>query len=71
MNFKKVIGIDAHSIGLKQGGNETYIKELLKAISEIEHSDFKFLIFLSRNILIPSFLLKKTLKFVEFQKIPF
>ncbi len=68
MNFKKVIGIDAHSIGLKQGGNETYIKELLKAISEIEHSDFKFLIFLSRNILIPSFLLKKNFKICRVSK---
>jgi hypothetical protein len=32
MNFKRIVGIDAHSIGLKQGGNETYIRELLRAI---------------------------------------
>jgi len=71
MNFKRVVGIDAHSIGLKQGGNETYIRELLRGISKIEHPDFEFLIFLLKNIPVPSFLLKKILKFVEFQKVPF
>lgn len=30
------IGIDAHAIGARQGGNETYIKNLILALSEID-----------------------------------
>ena len=68
MNFKRIVGIDAHSIGLKQGGNETYIRELLRAISKIEHPEFEFLIFLLKNIPVPSFLLKKNFKICRISK---
>ena len=30
------IGIDAHAIGARQGGNETYIKNLIKALAELD-----------------------------------
>lgn len=30
------IGIDAHAIGARQGGNETYIRNLIKALAEID-----------------------------------
>jgi glycosyltransferase involved in cell wall biosynthesis len=30
------IGIDAHAIGARQGGNETYIRNLVKALAEID-----------------------------------
>src|SRR5215470_1925166 len=30
------IGIDAHAIGAQQGGNETYIRNLLKALAEVD-----------------------------------
>ncbi|HPP66847.1 MAG TPA: glycosyltransferase family 1 protein [bacterium] len=50
------IGIDAHSIGLKQGGNERYAEGLLKGISEIETNGFAFTIFLNRLADIPDFI---------------
>src|SRR5262245_9552943 len=30
------IGIDAHAIGARQGGNETYIRNLIKSLAEID-----------------------------------
>src|SRR5262249_10366100 len=30
------IGIDAHAIGARQGGNETYIRSLIKSLAEID-----------------------------------
>src|SRR5262245_21224918 len=30
------IGIDAHAIGARQGGNETYIRNLIKALAELD-----------------------------------
>ena len=30
------IGIDAHAIGARQGGNETYIANLIKSLAEID-----------------------------------
>lgn len=33
------IGIDAHAIGAKQGGNETYIRNLIRAIAEIDQEN--------------------------------
>jgi glycosyltransferase involved in cell wall biosynthesis len=30
------IGIDAHAIGAQQGGNETYIKNLIKSLAEVD-----------------------------------
>ena len=52
------IGIDAHAIGLRQGGNETYVYGLLNGLSQIEHPDFKYIVFLSEGIPVPEFLLK-------------
>jgi glycosyltransferase involved in cell wall biosynthesis len=33
------IGIDAHALGAKQGGNETYIKQLILALAQLDHSN--------------------------------
>lgn len=33
------IGIDAHAIGAQQGGNETYIKQLITALAEIDRTN--------------------------------
>ncbi len=33
------IGIDAHAIGAQQGGNETYIRNLLKALAEVDDAN--------------------------------
>ncbi len=33
------IGIDAHAIGARQGGNETYIKNLIPALAEIDQKN--------------------------------
>ena len=32
------IGIDAHAIGAQQGGNETYIRNLIAALAELDHT---------------------------------
>ena len=34
------IGIDAHAIGARQGGNETYITNLIKSLAEIDGDNF-------------------------------
>jgi len=34
--FKMHIGIDAHAIGRQQGGNETYIRGLIRALAEVD-----------------------------------
>jgi len=34
--LKMRIGIDAHAIGAQQGGNETYIRSLIKSLAEID-----------------------------------
>lgn len=54
----KRIGIDAHAIGLKQGGNETYASGLLYGLSQIECSDFRYIVFLSEGVPAPDFLKK-------------
>lgn len=54
--MKKKIGIDAHSIGLQQGGNERYAEGLLKGISEVETKDFTFTVFFNNRTQIPGFL---------------
>ncbi len=33
------IGIDAHAIGAQQGGNETYIRNLITALAELDHEN--------------------------------
>ncbi|HEY6766463.1 MAG TPA: glycosyltransferase family 1 protein [Candidatus Sulfotelmatobacter sp.] len=38
------IGIDIHSVGSLQGGNETYYRELIKGIARI-HSDHRFFLY--------------------------
>jgi len=50
------VGIDAHAIGLKQGGNETYVCGLLKGLSQVEYPDFRYIVFLSEDIPEPDFL---------------
>ncbi|MCM8825292.1 MAG: glycosyltransferase family 4 protein [Candidatus Omnitrophica bacterium] len=50
------VGIDAHAIGLQQGGNERYIEGLLKGLSEIETHPFRFIVFLNEKAQIPDFL---------------
>ncbi|MCM8764016.1 MAG: glycosyltransferase family 4 protein [Candidatus Omnitrophica bacterium] len=50
------IGIDAHAIGLQQGGNERYAEGLLKGLSEINTHDFKFTVFLNEKAQVPDFL---------------
>ncbi|MCM8776661.1 MAG: glycosyltransferase family 4 protein [Candidatus Omnitrophica bacterium] len=57
MRREKNIGIDAHAIGLKQGGNETYAIGLLKGLLSIKHPCFNYIVFISENINIPDFLL--------------
>lgn len=52
----KKIGIDAHALGLQQGGNERYIEGFLKGLSEIETQDFIFTVFLNQRAKIPDFL---------------
>jgi glycosyltransferase involved in cell wall biosynthesis len=37
--FLMHIGIDAHAIGAQQGGNETYIRNLISALAEIDQSN--------------------------------
>lgn len=49
-------GIEAHSIGLKQGGNERYIEGLIKGLSEIETDEFSFTVFLNRLADVPDFI---------------
>jgi glycosyltransferase involved in cell wall biosynthesis len=53
---KKLIGIDAHAIGLRKGGNETYAYGLLNGLSKIEHPDFKYVVFFSKGVEVPEFL---------------
>ncbi|MCM8830086.1 MAG: glycosyltransferase family 4 protein, partial [Candidatus Omnitrophica bacterium] len=50
-------GIDAHAIGLKQGGNETYALGLLRGLFSIKHPYFNYIVFLSENVPVPEFLL--------------
>lgn len=33
------IGIDAHAIGARQGGNETYIRNLISALADLDHEN--------------------------------
>jgi len=40
------IGIDAHAIGAQQGGNETYIRNLIKSLAEID-GDNRYIIYLA------------------------
>ncbi len=42
------IGIDAHAIGARQGGNETYIKNLIKALAEIDGEN-RYTIYLANS----------------------
>lgn len=39
------IGIDAHAIGARQGGNETYIRNLIRALAEIDRENHYTLYF--------------------------
>jgi len=55
MNIVK-IGIEAHAIGMKQGGNERYVEGLLKGLSELSFSNLRFVVFLNHTADIPSFL---------------
>src|SRR5215475_4975315 len=43
---KMHIGIDAHAIGARQGGNETYIANLIKSLAEID-GDNRYTIYLA------------------------
>ncbi|MGC8976596.1 MAG: glycosyltransferase family 4 protein [Candidatus Ratteibacteria bacterium] len=66
------IGIDSHAIGLKQGGNETYICGLLKGISQIEDTDFRYFVFLTKGVNPPDFLYEnKYFKFIKVSTSPF
>lgn len=49
-------GIEAHSIGLKQGGNERYIEGLIKGLSEIETDKFSFTLFLNQLADVPDYI---------------
>jgi glycosyltransferase involved in cell wall biosynthesis len=44
------IGIDAHAIGSRTAGNETYIKNLIAALAEIDSENQYVLFFTSKNI---------------------
>ncbi len=55
MKIQKV-GIEAHALGLQQGGNERYAEGLLKGISDINTKDFKFVVFLNNKARVPDFL---------------
>jgi len=61
------IGIEAHAIGMQQGGNERYVEGLLKGFSMVEPEDCKFVVFLNQNASIPSFLEGK--KHFEFERV--
>ncbi|HOL48968.1 MAG TPA: glycosyltransferase family 1 protein [bacterium] len=50
------IGIEAHAIGMKQGGNERYIEGLLRGLSKLNPPDLQFIVFLNHMAEIPSFL---------------
>ncbi len=41
------IGIDAHAIGAQQGGNETYIRNLIRALAEVDDHN-RYTIFLAK-----------------------
>ena len=41
------IGIDGHAIGAQQGGNETYIRNLVRSLAEID-SDNRYTLYLNR-----------------------
>src|SRR5438105_753687 len=41
------IGIDAHAIGAQQGGNETYIKNLIAALAEVDREN-RYTLFLTQ-----------------------
>ncbi|MDQ3012293.1 MAG: glycosyltransferase family 4 protein, partial [Acidobacteriota bacterium] len=41
------IGIDAHAIGAQQGGNETYIRNLIRALAEVDNHN-RYTIFLAK-----------------------
>ncbi|MEO6727185.1 MAG: glycosyltransferase family 1 protein [Blastocatellia bacterium] len=41
------IGIDAHAIGAQQGGNETYIRNLIRALAEVDGQN-RYTIFLAK-----------------------
>ncbi|HYE74446.1 MAG TPA: glycosyltransferase, partial [Blastocatellia bacterium] len=43
------IGIDAHAIGSQQGGNETYIKNLISELAEIDRENLYTLYFTDRE----------------------
>lgn len=42
------IGIDAHAIGARQGGNETYISNLIEALAEID-SENRYTLYFSKS----------------------
>lgn len=42
------IGIDAHAIGARQGGNETYIRNLIRALAEIDSAN-RYTIYLANK----------------------
>ena len=42
------IGIDAHAIGAQQGGNETYNRNLIRALAEVDNHN-RYTIFLSKE----------------------
>lgn len=44
------IGIDAHAIGSQQGGNETYIRNLISALAEIDRENLYTLYFTNRQV---------------------
>ncbi len=41
------IGIDAHAIGAQQGGNETYIRNLIRALAALD-ADNRYTIYLAK-----------------------
>lgn len=41
------IGIDAHAIGAQQGGNETYIRNLIRALAEVDNRN-RYTIYLAK-----------------------
>ncbi|MCM8769115.1 MAG: glycosyltransferase, partial [Candidatus Omnitrophica bacterium] len=55
------VGIDAHAIGMRKGGNETYALALLKGLTEIGSADFRFVVFLSEKVTVPDFLVNNPL----------
>ena len=70
------IAIDAHSVGARLGGNETYAINLIEALAEIDHTNLYTLYVTKRNAIErfanrwPNFTVKQTLPHTPLVRIP-